>query len=109
MPLPGRRYEETLAGAMDSLQQLMRSDGWLGQHVHNIEMRGRTKSIHSTWRKIERRGTDLRSVHDLIALRVVIEPRYDSSLSQVRRPHLTLTLRSSCGTTRASLRYVALT
>ena len=46
-------------------------------HVASIDVEGRTKSVHSTWRKMQRRElSSIASVHDLLALRIVVHPRY---------------------------------
>tara|TARA_B100000787_G_C16018542_1_gene217408 strand:+ start:339 stop:485 length:147 start_codon:yes stop_codon:yes gene_type:complete len=45
--------------------------------VASIDVEGRTKSVHSTWRKMQRRElSSIASVHDLLALRIVVHPRY---------------------------------
>ena len=78
-------------------------------------MSGRTKSIHSTWRKIQRHGhedgshdgtlaTSAASVHDLVALRVVVEPELSDgevspSDSELLTPHWDPTLTPHWGPT----------
>ena len=42
--------------------------------MRRVSVEGRTKSIHSTWRKMRRRSCRVEEVHDLLALRIVIEP-----------------------------------
>ena len=55
---------------------MVEADEWLQGRVASIDVEGRTKSVHSTWRKMQRRElSSIASVHDLLALRIVVHPR----------------------------------
>ena len=70
-----RRYEETLSAAISELEARLQADPML-QHPRTgrslVRVTGRTKSIHSTWKKLQRDECSIEELLDLIALRVVI-------------------------------------
>ena len=96
-----KEYRSALAVATQKIETAVSSDGWLQGRVSGVVVTGRTKSVHSTWKKIQRMhrrrhvddddcagcassldsGVDvqsvrslLHSVHDIVAMRIVLEP-----------------------------------
>ena len=67
-----RSYKETLAAATQELVGRLTADPRLAQY--RVVITGRTKSIHSTWKKLQRDECSVDEVLDLVALRIVIEP-----------------------------------
>jgi len=71
-----RKYEETLSAAISELEARLQADPML-QHPDGsgrslVRVTGRTKSIHSTWKKLQRDECSIEELLDLIALRVVL-------------------------------------
>ena len=70
------QHTDALDGAKRRIAELVAADEWLQGHVASIDVEGRTKSVHSTWRKMQRRElSSIASVHDLLALRIVVHPK----------------------------------
>ena len=62
-------------------------------------MTGRTKSVYSTWTKLQRLHCGIDGIHDLVALRVVLNPEVTTSPLPLTIP-LTLTLTPTLTRTR---------
>ncbi|KAL1510889.1 hypothetical protein AB1Y20_005721 [Prymnesium parvum] len=69
-----KSYERLLAAATRELAERFQTDRWLQGRIDHISVTGRTKSRHSTWKKILRHGGTAEQVNDLVALRVVVHP-----------------------------------
>ena len=65
-------YQETIDSVKAKLEELLRKDKWLTGTISHVAVTGRTKSIYSTWKKMNRHGCGVGRVHDLMALRVVL-------------------------------------
>jgi GTP pyrophosphokinase len=72
-------YAAALRLAEKKVEQMIAADQWLQSRVRRTEIEGRTKSIHSTWRKMQRRDTSLEQIHDLVALRIIVFPESASA------------------------------
>jgi (p)ppGpp synthase/HD superfamily hydrolase len=79
--IDGKRamHETSLAAAEAKIRHTIADDPWLRQTVRRVAIEGRTKSIHSTWRKMQRRGCRVEEVHDLLAMRIILD--LDDSLA----------------------------
>ena len=67
------RAQETIDSTKAKLEQMLRADKWLTGTIAHVAVTGRTKSIYSTWKKMNRHGCGVGRVHDLMALRVVLD------------------------------------
>ena len=67
--------EAAVQAAKEKLEQALARDFILKQSVQKIEVTGRTKHLFSIWKKMEREGKAIEQIYDLLALRVVLEPR----------------------------------
>ena len=66
-----------LAAATAELEERLQADPWLRNPETGrpmVTVTGRTKSIHSTWKKLQRDECSIEEIHDLVALRIVIDP-----------------------------------
>ena len=76
-----RDYQATLAAATEELDAGLANDPRLcdaASGESRITVTGRTKNVHSTWKKLHRRGAEvsreeLDQVLDLVALRIVVD------------------------------------
>ena len=50
-----RSYASTLSVATRKINEMVQTDKWLRTRVRHVHITGRTKSVHSTWRKMQRR------------------------------------------------------
>ena len=69
-----RTYEDTINSTKATLESMLRTDEWLHQRVRSVTVTGRTKSMYSTWRKMQRHTCGIERINDLVALRVVLHP-----------------------------------
>ncbi|GIW33473.1 bifunctional (p)ppGpp synthetase/guanosine-3',5'-bis(diphosphate) 3'-pyrophosphohydrolase [Meiothermus sp.] len=67
--------EAAVQAAKEKLEQALSRDFILKQSIKNIEVTGRTKHLFSIWKKMEREGKAIEQIYDLLALRVILEPR----------------------------------
>ena len=67
----GNRPSMELAG--QQIRTLLDGDPLLRGRVARVSIERRTKSIHSTWRKMQRRDCRVEEVHDLLAMRIILE------------------------------------
>lgn len=51
-----KRYERVLTDATNQLAERLGSDRWLQARITRVAVTGRTKSRHSTWKKLRRHG-----------------------------------------------------
>ena len=68
-----------LRAAEAEIKAITEGDGWLRGRVRRVSIEGRTKSVQSTWRKIQRRECRVEEVHDLLAMRIVLELPHDAA------------------------------
>jgi len=67
-------YEQVLEDAKTTLEDLLLTDPWLQGRLRSVHVGGRTKSIYSTFKKMQRHDCGIEKIHDLVALRVVLCP-----------------------------------
>lgn len=67
-----QQYESTIEVAQDKLQKMLHADNWLQGRMRSVSVTGRTKSIYSTWKKMQRHECGIEKINDLVALRVVL-------------------------------------
>ena len=49
----------------------------LDAHGYSYDIKARTKSIYSIWRKMQNKGVQFEEIYDIIAMRIVFDPRSD--------------------------------
>ena len=64
--------DSTLKAAKAELAERLGNDRRLAG-ARDIKITGRTKSIHSIWKKLQRDGMEIDQVNDLVALRIVLD------------------------------------
>ncbi len=57
------------------LEEALAKDELLQAQIQGVEVTGRPKHLYSIWRKMEREGKALEQIYDLLAIRVILEPR----------------------------------
>lgn len=67
--------EAAVQAAKEKLEQALERDFILKQSIKKVEVTGRTKHLFSIWKKMEREGRAIEQIYDLLALRVILEPR----------------------------------
>lgn len=67
--------ETAVQKARENLEQALNRDFILKQSIKKIEITGRTKHLYSIWKKMEREGKAVEQIYDLLALRVILEPK----------------------------------
>jgi RelA/SpoT family (p)ppGpp synthetase len=73
------KFRVTLDKSQAILQQQLNNDPTLQQQAAKVEVFGRTKEIYSLWHKMEtKQEQSLDSIVDVVALRVIITPKYDA-------------------------------
>ena len=66
-------YRAATAVAGRQIRSLLDDDPLLAGRVSRVSIERRTKSIHSTWRKMQRSDCTVERVHDLLALRIILD------------------------------------
>lgn len=69
-----RTYEDTINSTKAKIESMLCADEWLHERIRSITVTGRTKSMYSTWRKMQRHACGIERINDLVALRVVLHP-----------------------------------
>jgi hypothetical protein len=70
------KFYETLDISKDILKKTLDKDQTLKDQAKNVKVDGRTKELYSLWHKMETRGEhNLDHISDVVALRVIIEPK----------------------------------
>ena len=67
-------YEKVLDDAQQQIDELLKTDPWLQGRLRSVHVAGRTKSIYSTFKKMQRHQCGIENILDLVALRVVLCP-----------------------------------
>eukprot|EP00566_Odontella_aurita_P001993 CAMPEP_0113556114 /NCGR_PEP_ID=MMETSP0015_2-20120614/17082_1 /TAXON_ID=2838 /ORGANISM="Odontella" /LENGTH=1056 /DNA_ID=CAMNT_0000457445 /DNA_START=199 /DNA_END=3369 /DNA_ORIENTATION=+ /assembly_acc=CAM_ASM_000160 len=71
-----KNYRETLDKSQDILKRTLALDKTLRDQAAEVQVYGRTKELYSLWHKMETKADhDLDQVVDVVALRVVIDPK----------------------------------
>jgi len=67
--------EAAVERGKEALEAVLDRDSVLRASIQGYEVTGRTKHLYSIWKKMEREGRALEQIYDLLALRVILEPR----------------------------------
>ena len=73
---------EVIERARKRLEAHLRRDPILRAGIRGFEISGRTKHLYSIWRKMQREQKSLEQIYDLLALRVVLEPKDEEKLGK---------------------------
>lgn len=68
-------FKQDFQCVIDSVQAPIRKS--LDANGYTYEMKARTKSIYSIWRKMQKKGVQFEEIYDIIAMRIVFEPKAD--------------------------------
>lgn len=71
--------EAAVERGKEALEAVLARDSVLGASIQGYEVTGRTKHLYSIWKKMQREGRALEQIYDLLALRVILEPRPSSN------------------------------
>ena len=74
--------QEVVERARDRIQRVLSADAFLAQALKGFAVAGRTKHLYSIWRKMQREQKRLEQIYDLLALRIVLEPRDEETLGK---------------------------
>ena len=78
-----REYQLILDNAKQQLTAELQADPWLQGRMRSVHVVGRTKSIYSTFKKMQRHECGIERIFDLVALRVVLTPEPEEPASVV--------------------------
>lgn len=67
--------ERIVQKAMAALEEALRKDELLQAQLQSFEVTGRPKHLYSIWKKMEREGKALEQIYDLLAVRVILDPK----------------------------------
>lgn len=67
--------EDMVRKAQSTLENILAKDLVFSASVASFEITGRTKHLYSIWKKMERDAKAIEQIYDLLALRVVLEPK----------------------------------
>ena len=82
-------YQRALEAAKQQLEEDLRNDPWLRGRLRSVHVVGRTKSIYSTFMKMQRHNCGIERIYDLVALRVVLNPERDPAQISAEAPPVT--------------------
>ncbi len=68
-------FKKDFQSVIDSVQEPVRKA--LDSHGYTYSIKARSKSIYSIWRKMQNKGVQFEEIYDIIAMRIVFEPRVD--------------------------------
>eukprot|EP00557_Chaetoceros_sp_GSL56_P002190 CAMPEP_0176500764 /NCGR_PEP_ID=MMETSP0200_2-20121128/13769_1 /TAXON_ID=947934 /ORGANISM="Chaetoceros sp., Strain GSL56" /LENGTH=1203 /DNA_ID=CAMNT_0017899541 /DNA_START=518 /DNA_END=4125 /DNA_ORIENTATION=+ len=90
------KFRETLEKSQQILQQTLENNLTLREQAVQVKVSGRTKELYSLWHKMQTKGeNNLDHITDVVALRVIIEPKQpSSSLSSTQSSQSPATLSS---------------
>ncbi len=72
------KFRETLDRSQEILKHTLNNNPTLKEQAVEVKVSGRTKELYSLWNKMETKGEhDLDHITDVVALRVIIEPKRD--------------------------------
>jgi GTP diphosphokinase / guanosine-3',5'-bis(diphosphate) 3'-diphosphatase len=67
--------DRVVQNAIESLREVLQTDRELNRLVMRFEITGRSKHLYSIWGKMQRDTKSLEQIFDLLAIRVILEPR----------------------------------
>jgi len=68
-------HREVVDNAKSALETALEKDYVLGLSVEGFSVAGRTKHLYSIWKKMQREEKSLEQIYDLLALRVILDPK----------------------------------
>ncbi|WP_457631837.1 RelA/SpoT family protein [Oceanithermus sp.] len=68
-------HREVVDNAKGALELALQKDYVLGLSVAGFSVAGRTKHLYSIWKKMQREEKSLEQIYDLLALRVILDPK----------------------------------
>ena len=74
--------QEVVERARARIERLLAADPFLAQVLAGYTVAGRTKHLYSIWRKMRRDQRSLEQIYDLLALRIVLEPKDEAALGK---------------------------
>jgi GTP pyrophosphokinase len=74
------KFRETLEKSQQILQMTLENNPTLREQAVQVKVSGRTKELYSLWHKMQTKGeNNLDHITDVVALRVIIDPKQPSS------------------------------
>jgi len=74
------KFRETLDISQEILKKTLNNNPTLKEQAVEVKVSGRTKELYSLWHKMETRGEhNLDHISDVVALRVIIEPKRNNN------------------------------
>ncbi|GAA6755503.1 MAG: bifunctional (p)ppGpp synthetase/guanosine-3',5'-bis(diphosphate) 3'-pyrophosphohydrolase [Thermus sp.] len=67
--------ERLVKKAMAALEEALKRDELLQAQLQGFEVTGRPKHLYSIWKKMEREKKALEQIYDLLAVRVILDPK----------------------------------
>ncbi|WP_243093440.1 RelA/SpoT family protein [Thermus thalpophilus] len=67
--------ERLVKKAMAALEEALKRDELLQAQLQGFEVTGRPKHLYSIWKKMERENKALEQIYDLLAVRVILDPK----------------------------------
>ncbi|MER3553095.1 MAG: GTP pyrophosphokinase [Meiothermus sp.] len=67
--------EQAVHKAKETLETALSRDFGLKGSIRKVEVTGRSKHLYSIWKKMEREGKAIEQIYDLLALRVILDPK----------------------------------
>lgn len=78
-----RECESTLSKSKEFLERMLSTTPEVRNLVRTVLIKGRVKGLYSVHRKMRRSGRKVHEIYDLLALRVVIQPKKADEASEV--------------------------
>lgn len=70
-----RKCEDMLAHSKEFLERVLSTTPEVRSLVRTVQIKGRVKGLYSVYRKMRRGGKKVDEIYDLLALRVVVQPK----------------------------------
>lgn len=77
-----RECESTLAESKEFLERVLATTPEVRSVVRTVLIKGRVKGLYSVYRKMRRSGKNVFEIYDLLALRVVVQPKRADEASE---------------------------
>lgn len=78
-----RECESTLSKSKEFLERMLSTTPEVRNLVRMVLIKGRVKGLYSVYRKMRRSGKKVHEIYDLLALRVVIQPKKADEASEI--------------------------
>lgn len=70
-----RQCEDMLDASREYLERLISKDPEVRSLIRTVRVKGRVKGLYSVYRKLRRSGKKMSEIFDLLALRVIVQPK----------------------------------